>query len=203
MSTLFLAPHSSHRALEALLPPGTQWSQNMIDSLPAACAVRTNGAAIIAEAAADVATNCRRVNFAFFIRLPPSSSLLFFFAGVRHRGGPRETLTRAVQSFSCARRDDARPRVVKSDAIREVRASSVERNRGAARKTAMRGEFSAFASQASLLGVLPRNSFSLLPPDRCRAVCAFDGGAGRRVKVAWHTYGELERRKISSNVNRR
>jgi hypothetical protein len=35
------------------LAPGTQWSQNMTESLPAACAVRTNGAAImVADAAA-------------------------------------------------------------------------------------------------------------------------------------------------------
>ena len=46
----------------ALLAPGTQWSQKPIDSLPAACAVRTNGAAImVADAAAVVATKRRRV----------------------------------------------------------------------------------------------------------------------------------------------
>jgi hypothetical protein len=47
----------------------------------------------------------------------------------------------------------------------DSRASGVERNWGAARNTAKRAEFNTFASQASLLDVLPRNSFSLLPPD--------------------------------------
>jgi hypothetical protein len=40
----------------------------MIDSLPAAWAVCTNGAAIaVADAAAVLATNCRRVSFVFRI----------------------------------------------------------------------------------------------------------------------------------------
>ena len=50
------------------MAPGTQWSQNPTDSLPAACAVRTNGAAImVADAAADAATNRRRVNTFLFM----------------------------------------------------------------------------------------------------------------------------------------
>ena len=59
-------------ALVTLLAPGTQWSQKPIEILPAALAVRTNGAAIIvADAAAVVATKRRRVIFAFVMSLPP------------------------------------------------------------------------------------------------------------------------------------
>jgi hypothetical protein len=58
--------------LDALFPPGTQWSQKPIDNLPAALAVRTKGAAIIvADAAAVVATKRRRVILFFFMSLPP------------------------------------------------------------------------------------------------------------------------------------
>jgi hypothetical protein len=50
------------------LAPGTQWSQKPIESLPAAFAVRTNGAAIIvADAAAVVATKRRRLILVFFM----------------------------------------------------------------------------------------------------------------------------------------
>src|SRR6516225_6298780 len=50
-------------ASDVLLASGTKWSQKPIESLPAACAVLTNGAAIIVvDAAADVAINRRRVN---------------------------------------------------------------------------------------------------------------------------------------------
>src|SRR5262245_44953155 len=60
-STFFFSAHPHNRDLVALLAPGTQWSQKPIDSLPAALAVRTNGAASsVADAAADVATNRRR-----------------------------------------------------------------------------------------------------------------------------------------------
>src|SRR5947207_11874706 len=71
-STFSFAAHSLTSVSEALLAPGTQWSQKPIESLPAACAVRTNGAAIIvADAAADVATKRRRVILAFFMGLSP------------------------------------------------------------------------------------------------------------------------------------
>src|SRR5262249_45836334 len=53
----------SSNASDVLLASGTKWSQNPIESLPAACAVLTNGAAtIVVDAAADVAMNRRRVN---------------------------------------------------------------------------------------------------------------------------------------------
>src|SRR5215467_8941346 len=52
MSTFSLAAHSSHRVLEALLAPGTQWSQKPIESLPAAWAPRTYGIAMTAVEAA-------------------------------------------------------------------------------------------------------------------------------------------------------
>jgi hypothetical protein len=48
------------------LAPGTQWSQRPIDSLPAACAVRTNGVAIMLADAA-VAMNRRRVSALLFL----------------------------------------------------------------------------------------------------------------------------------------
>ena len=52
-STFSFAAHSSTSASEDLLAPGTQGSHKPIVSLPAACAVRTKGAAIDA-AAVDV-----------------------------------------------------------------------------------------------------------------------------------------------------
>jgi hypothetical protein len=64
---LLLSAHSSVRDCVALLAPGTQWSQKPIESLPAALAVRTNGAASIVDAAAVVATNRRRVSLGVFI----------------------------------------------------------------------------------------------------------------------------------------
>src|SRR3954451_23445143 len=51
-------------SVEALLAPGTQWSQNPIVSLPAAYAPRTYGAVInAADVSAVAATNCRREIF--------------------------------------------------------------------------------------------------------------------------------------------
>src|SRR5262249_42918281 len=52
MSPFSLAAHSSHWVLEALLAPGTQWSQKPIESLPAAWAPRTYGIAMTAVEAA-------------------------------------------------------------------------------------------------------------------------------------------------------
>src|SRR5262245_55217569 len=69
MATFSLAAHSSHNVLDALLAPGTQWSQNPIESLPAACAPRTYGIARID--AAVVARNRRRVNL--LLRMMQSS----------------------------------------------------------------------------------------------------------------------------------
>src|SRR5262245_49012182 len=61
-STFSLAAHSSVSVCVILLAPGTQWSQNPIEILPAALAVRTNGAAImVADAAAVVAMKRLRV----------------------------------------------------------------------------------------------------------------------------------------------
>src|SRR6516162_47913 len=57
MSTFSLAAHSSHRVLEALFAPGTQWSQKPIESLPAAWAPRTYG---IAMTTVEVAARKRR-----------------------------------------------------------------------------------------------------------------------------------------------
>src|SRR5262245_58046705 len=71
-STFSFAAHSCTSASEALLAPGTQWSHKPIVSLPAACAVRTRGAAIVAAAAAVVAAmKRRRVNGFLFIAFPP------------------------------------------------------------------------------------------------------------------------------------
>src|SRR5262245_37272425 len=70
-STFSFAAHSWINASEVLLAPGTKWSQKPIESLPAACVVLTNGAAIIADAAADVAMNRRRVNMFLFIVFAP------------------------------------------------------------------------------------------------------------------------------------
>src|SRR5262245_16309423 len=62
-STFSFAAHSWIKASDVLLASGTKWSQKPIESLPAACAVLTNGAAIIVvDAAADVAMNRRRLN---------------------------------------------------------------------------------------------------------------------------------------------
>src|SRR5262249_60659977 len=62
-STFSFAAHSWINASEVLLASGTKWSQKPIESLPAACAVLTNGAAtIVVDAAADAAMNRRRVN---------------------------------------------------------------------------------------------------------------------------------------------
>src|SRR5581483_10096978 len=74
-STFSFSAHSLTSACVALLAPGTQWSQKPIDSLPAAPAVRTNGAAImVAEAAAVLATKRRREILLFFIfKCPPMS----------------------------------------------------------------------------------------------------------------------------------
>src|SRR6516165_3156930 len=70
-STFSLAAHSLTSSVEAVFAPGTQWSHNMSDSLPAAWAVRTNGAAsVAADAAAVLPTNCRRVSFVFRISIP-------------------------------------------------------------------------------------------------------------------------------------
>src|SRR5215470_3737897 len=50
-------------SVEVLLASGTQWSHKPIDRLPAAFAVRTKGALIIAaDDSAVAATNCRRVS---------------------------------------------------------------------------------------------------------------------------------------------
>src|SRR5262245_44084485 len=61
MSTFSFAAHSSHSAFDALLPPGTQWSQKPTDSFPAACAPRTCGMASAAAVAAVVCRKRRRV----------------------------------------------------------------------------------------------------------------------------------------------
>src|SRR5712691_6192934 len=71
-STFSFAAHSWINASDVLLAPGTKWSQKPIASLPAACAVLTNGAAIIVvDAATDVAMNRRRVKVFLFIVFAP------------------------------------------------------------------------------------------------------------------------------------
>src|SRR5215467_7605521 len=72
-STFSFAAHSWINASDVLLASGTKWSQKPIESLPAACAVFTNGAAIIVvvDAAAEAAMNRRRVNiFPFMVFAP-------------------------------------------------------------------------------------------------------------------------------------
>ena len=62
LDLLLLAPTPRTSASEALLAPGTQWSQKPIDSLPAAFAVRTKGAATSAVVVSAVLSrNVRRV----------------------------------------------------------------------------------------------------------------------------------------------
>src|SRR5262249_1218389 len=71
-STFSFAAHSSINASQVLLAFGTKWSQKPTESLPAACAVLTNGAAIIVvDAATDVAMNRRRVKVFLFIVVAP------------------------------------------------------------------------------------------------------------------------------------
>src|SRR5438132_13771079 len=107
-STFSFAAHSWINASEVLLASGTKWSQKPIESLPAACAVLTNGAAIIvADAAADVAMNRRRVNVFLFIVFAPS------FAGpangqeskrqIRHSQPSNPTKAAALRSAACTR----------------------------------------------------------------------------------------------------
>src|SRR5262245_60509997 len=60
-STFSLAAHSSIAVLVALLAVGTQWSHRASESLPAAWAPRTKGAATKADAATLPATKRRRV----------------------------------------------------------------------------------------------------------------------------------------------
>ena len=65
------------------LAPGTQWSQKPIDSLPAAWAPRTKGAAImVAEAAAVRLVNCRRVSPFFDMAFLPIAPALLRRHGV-------------------------------------------------------------------------------------------------------------------------
>src|SRR5262249_23751056 len=74
-STFSFAAYSSINASQVLLAFGTKWSQKPTESLPAACAVLTNGAAIIVvDAATDVAMNRRRVKVFLFIVVAPFSS---------------------------------------------------------------------------------------------------------------------------------
>src|SRR5438477_10204937 len=84
-STFSLAAQSLTSALIASLAPGTQWSQNPIESLPAAWAPRTNGAEIIvADAAAVRVVNCRRVSPFFdmaFLPIAPGCSGIDWIAG--------------------------------------------------------------------------------------------------------------------------
>src|SRR5262245_53283574 len=57
-STVSFAAHSWINASQLLLASRTKWSQKPTESLPAACALLTNGAAIIVvDAATDVAMN--------------------------------------------------------------------------------------------------------------------------------------------------
>src|SRR5215510_10743079 len=71
-STFSFAAHSCTSASDVLLAPGTQWSHRPTDSFPAARALLTNGAAsIVADAAAEVVTNRRRVKAFLFICVPP------------------------------------------------------------------------------------------------------------------------------------
>src|SRR5215472_1488577 len=74
-STFSFAAHSWINASDVLLASGTKWSQNPIESLPAACAVLTNGAAtIVVDAAADVAMNRQRVTIFPLLLFPPSGA---------------------------------------------------------------------------------------------------------------------------------
>src|SRR5215471_10204167 len=103
-STFSFAAHSWINASEVLLASGTKWSQKPIESLPAACAVLTNGAAIIVvvDAAADAAMNRRRVNiFPFMVfapfcaraAIPDSSS----YRILQRRSEPRQRLGHALK----------------------------------------------------------------------------------------------------------
>src|SRR5262249_46054560 len=90
-STFSFAAHSWINASDVLLASGTKWSQNPIESLPAACAVLTNGAAtIVVDAAADVAMNRRRVNI-----FP-----LVAFAPFWYQGSKRVRKPAAIRQFA-------------------------------------------------------------------------------------------------------
>src|SRR5262245_23370658 len=61
-----------HECFRCLVGAWHQWSHRPTDSFPAARALLTNGAAsIVADAAAEVATNRRRVKAFLFICVPP------------------------------------------------------------------------------------------------------------------------------------
>jgi hypothetical protein len=70
MSTFSLFAHSWQSAVSVLFAPGTQWSQNATDRLPAACEVRIYGKPIAAaDAAAVLAMKRRRVKVLRDMRL--------------------------------------------------------------------------------------------------------------------------------------
>src|SRR6202035_679823 len=62
ISTFSFAPHSRQSCSRGAVAVGTQWSQNPHESLPAAKAPRTKGAAIAVEASAAVFKTVRRVS---------------------------------------------------------------------------------------------------------------------------------------------
>jgi len=82
--------------------PGTQWSHKPMDRLPAALALRTNGAAIVvADAATDVATKRRRVNALLVIAYPP---LIASAARPDRRPKGQERTCPARTAAPCAKR---------------------------------------------------------------------------------------------------
>src|SRR6184192_901488 len=107
-STFSFAAHAWINASDVLLASGTKWSQKPIESLPAACAVLTNGAAIIvADAAADVAMNRRRVNVSLFIVFAPSfartASGQESKREIRHSQPSNPTKAAALRLAACTR----------------------------------------------------------------------------------------------------
>src|SRR5262245_4872679 len=91
-STFSFAAHSWINASEVLLASGTKWSQKPIESLPAACAVLTNGAATtVVDAAADAAMNRRRVNIFPLMVFAP-------FCATAASGQEKPAANRAIRS---------------------------------------------------------------------------------------------------------
>src|SRR5580704_9913739 len=83
MSTFSFSAHSLTSTVVALFAPGTQWSQKPIESLPAACAPRTCGAAMPIDATAVLAKKLRRESLRVsmgVLRLFPAERRRFPFA---------------------------------------------------------------------------------------------------------------------------
>ena len=103
-------------------------------------------------------------------------SFCFSLRGFASRGGPRETLTRAVQSLSCARRDARRASSNQSDS----RGSGFERRAqpGGCSKSAMLGVFSDFRVASLAPGRSPAEFFFLIAARSAKRFAHLTAGRG-------------------------